>query len=41
VSGRFTYVIGGWVGSRVGLDGLRKRKVSCPCRHSNPRPSSM
>lgn len=30
----------GWVCSRVGLDALVKRNVSCPCRHSIPWPSS-
>jgi hypothetical protein len=42
--GRFTPVkghrvpilIGGWVGPRTGLDDTERRKISCPCRDSNP-----
>jgi hypothetical protein len=34
------YWIGDWVGSRTGLDVLEKRRISCPCRDSNPGPSS-
>jgi hypothetical protein len=42
--GRFTHRkrapgtlwIGGWVGHRAGLDTVKKRKMSCPCRESNP-----
>jgi hypothetical protein len=35
-----THWIGGWVGSKVGLDAVEKRKISYPCRESNPgRPS--
>jgi hypothetical protein len=31
---------GDWVGLRVGLDAVEKRKNCCPCRKSNPdRPS--
>jgi hypothetical protein len=30
-----TYWIGGWVGHRVGLHAVEKRKISCPCRESN------
>jgi hypothetical protein len=31
-----TRLIGGWVGTRAGLDATWKRKISCPCRESNP-----
>jgi hypothetical protein len=31
-----TYWIGGWVGSRAGLDAKARRKILCPCRGSNP-----
>ena len=34
------YWIGAWVGPRAILDILEKRKISCPCWDSNPRPSS-
>jgi hypothetical protein len=27
---------GAWVGPRAGLDAVEKRKISCPCRGSNP-----
>jgi len=27
---------GGWVGPRVGLDVVAKRKNPCPCKESNP-----
>jgi len=27
---------GGSVGTRAGLDAIAKRKMSCPCRESNP-----
>jgi len=34
-----THWIGGWVGSRTGLDTVPKRKsLYCPCRESNPGP---
>ena len=29
-----------WVGPRVGMDVLQKRKISCPYQDSNPRLSS-
>jgi hypothetical protein len=29
--------IGGWVGSRVVLNAVVKRKIPSPCRESNPR----
>ena len=32
-----THFIGGWMGPRVGLDVLEKRKTPCPYRDSNPR----
>jgi hypothetical protein len=46
--GRFTprerapgiHCIGGWVGSRIGLDAVAKRKIPSPCRDSNPRSPS-
>jgi hypothetical protein len=28
--------IGGWVGPRPGLDTIVKRKITIPCRDSNP-----
>jgi hypothetical protein len=31
-----TNCIGGWVGPRAGLDAVKRRKISCPCRESNP-----
>jgi hypothetical protein len=31
-----THWTGGWVGSRAGLDAVEQRKISCPCRESNP-----
>jgi hypothetical protein len=31
-----THWIGGWVGPRAGLDAVEKRRISCPCRESNP-----
>jgi hypothetical protein len=31
-----THWIGGWVSPRAGLDAVEKRKISCPCRESNP-----
>jgi hypothetical protein len=27
-----THCIGGWMGTRAGLDALTQRKISCPCR---------
>jgi hypothetical protein len=30
-----THWIGGWVGSRAGLDAGTKKKIICPCRGSN------
>jgi hypothetical protein len=30
-----THWIGGWVGSRAGLDAEARRKILCPCRRSN------
>jgi hypothetical protein len=32
----FTNRTGGWVGPRAGLDVTEKRKISFPCRESNP-----
>jgi hypothetical protein len=29
-----THSIGGWLGTRAGLDTVEKRKISCPCRKS-------
>jgi hypothetical protein len=34
------YRIECWVETRAGLDVLEKKQISCPCRDSNPRPSS-
>jgi hypothetical protein len=35
-----THWIGGWMGSRAGLDAVTKRENPCPARESNPdRPS--
>jgi hypothetical protein len=31
-----THWIGGWVGTRAGLDAGARRKILCPCRGSNP-----
>lgn len=31
--------IGSWVGPTAGLDVLEKERISCRCRHSNPRSS--
>jgi hypothetical protein len=31
-----THPIGDWVGPGAGLDAVEKRKISCPCRESNP-----
>jgi hypothetical protein len=31
-----THWIGGWVGSRAGLDTVEYRKICCNCRESNP-----
>jgi hypothetical protein len=31
-----THWIGGWVGSRAGLNAEARRKILCPCRGSNP-----
>jgi hypothetical protein len=36
-----THWIGGWVGTTAGLDAVVKRKIPSPCRHSNPRSSSI
>jgi len=33
----FTNWIGGWMGSRAGLDMLVKRKIPSPLQESNPR----
>jgi hypothetical protein len=36
-----THWTGGWVGPRGGMDNVDKRKISWPCRKSNPgRPAS-
>jgi len=35
-----THSTGVWVGKCAGLDVLEKRKISCPCRDSNPQPSN-
>jgi hypothetical protein len=38
-SGRFspgTHWIGGWMGPRVGLNAVAKRKIPSPCLESNP-----
>jgi hypothetical protein len=32
--------MGGWVGPRDGVDVFKEKKVSCPCRDSNPGLSS-
>jgi hypothetical protein len=32
-----THWIGGWVGPRAALDAVVKRKITKPCRDSNPR----
>jgi hypothetical protein len=29
------YWVGDWVGPRAGLDSVKKRRISCPCRESN------
>jgi hypothetical protein len=29
------HFIGGWMGSKAGLDAMEKRKISCFCRESN------
>jgi len=34
-----THWIGDWVGTRVILDMVMKRKISSPCQESNPRTS--
>jgi hypothetical protein len=31
-----THWIQGWVGPRVGLEAVEKRKISCPCQEQNP-----
>jgi hypothetical protein len=31
-----THFIGGWVGPRADLDAVKQRKISCPCKKSNP-----
>jgi hypothetical protein len=31
-----THWIGGWVGTRTGLDMVVKKKNPCPCQESNP-----
>jgi hypothetical protein len=31
-----THWIGGWMGSRVGLDAMEKRKICSSCWESNP-----
>jgi hypothetical protein len=31
----YTHFIGGWVGPRVSLDAVVKRKISSPCQDSN------
>jgi hypothetical protein len=33
---RGTHWIRGWVGPRACLEAVKKRKISCPCRESNP-----
>jgi len=35
-TGRSTHWTGGWVGSRICLDAMTKRKIPCPFRKSNP-----
>jgi hypothetical protein len=36
-----TGIIGVWVEPSAGLDAVEKRRISCPCRESNPgRPAS-
>jgi hypothetical protein len=35
-----THWIGDWLGPRAGLDAVEKRKISCPCRDSNPSRSA-
>jgi hypothetical protein len=48
-SGRFTpgerapgnHWMGGWVGTRTGLDAVEKRKISCRCWETNPDPSAV
>jgi hypothetical protein len=34
---RGTHWIGGWIGPRACLEAVEKKKISCPCRESNPR----
>jgi hypothetical protein len=35
-------LIGDWVGPRAGPDAVEQRKISCPCRKSNPgRPARL
>jgi hypothetical protein len=36
-----THCIGGWVGPRVGLNVMEKRKISCPYREWNPDSSAV
>jgi hypothetical protein len=31
-----THLTGGWVGPRVSLDAVEKRKIPSPCQESNP-----
>jgi hypothetical protein len=31
-----TIVLGGWVGSRVGMDTVEQRRIPCPCHELNP-----
>jgi hypothetical protein len=31
----------GWLGARVGLEAVEKRKISCPCEESNPTVQSV
>jgi hypothetical protein len=31
-----TQCVGGWMGHRVSLDALEKRKISIPCQESKP-----
>jgi hypothetical protein len=31
-----THFIGGWVGTRAGLDAVEKSKITFPCQESNP-----